>query len=175
MLIASTAMQDTRFSQSIIFICAHSDEGAMGLIVNKLMGGMKFSDILDLKPGQENTKFPVHFGGPVEGSRGFVLHTDDYFADDSSLQVNDRYAMSSTLDVVEAIFQGQGPELALLALGYSGWGPGQLEDEIAQNAWLICDGSDDLIFMRGDESKWSAALNTLGIDPLTLSSDAGRA
>lgn len=178
LLIAMPGMGDPRFEKSVVFMCAHSEDGALGLIVNKPSPELKFSTLLqqlDLDVGQPQRDIRVHFGGPVEHGRGFVLHSGDYSGNDSTLQVDEGFGMTATLDVLEDIARGSGPESALLALGYSGWGPGQLEDEILQNGWLTCDASPELVFNADDDGKWGAALKTLGVDPLTLSATAGRA
>ncbi len=178
LLIAMPSMGDPRFERSVIYMCAHSDDGAMGLIVNKPAPGLKFADLLkqlDIEAGEDAREIRVHLGGPVEHGRGFVLHSSEYESSDATLKVNDAFGMTATLDILEDIATGQGPEHVILALGYSGWGPGQLESEIMENGWLTCDASPDLIFGATNEDKWSAALASLGVDPLTLSSSAGRA
>lgn len=177
-LIAMPGMGDPRFAHSLVFLCAHSADGAMGLIVNKTMGKMTFSDLLEQLSIEESVNsrpIPLHFGGPVEGGRGFVLHSSEYRSQISTLPVDDFFAMTATQDVLEEMAQGEGPDKALMALGYSGWGPGQLEAEIGENGWLICDSGFDLVFDLADDKKWEAALNTLGINPLTLSASAGHA
>ncbi|SHH28551.1 YqgE/AlgH family protein [Cognatishimia maritima] len=177
-LIAMPGMGDPRFAHSIVYMCAHSADGAMGLIVNKTMGKMTFSDLLEqlsIKETQGNRPMPLHFGGPVEGGRGFVLHSAEYRSQISTLPVDEFFSMTATLDVLEEMAQGKGPDKALMALGYSGWGPGQLEAEIADNGWLICDAGFELVFDIADDQKWGAALKTLGVDPLTLSASAGHA
>ncbi|MCG6885301.1 MAG: YqgE/AlgH family protein [Silicimonas sp.] len=178
LLIAMPGMGDPRFDKSVIFLCAHSADGALGLIVNKPSREIRFSNLLeqlDIDVGEAQRDIRVHFGGPVENERGFVLHSSDYSSDAATLNVSDGYGMTATLDVLEAIAKGNGPSKALLALGYSGWGPGQLEDEILANGWLTCDANPSLVFGGDDDGKWEAALKTLGIDPLSLSSTAGRA
>ena len=178
LLIAMPGMGDPRFERSVIFMCAHSEDGALGLIVNKPSEQVSFSHLLEglnLDVGEPQRDIRVHFGGPVENERGFVLHSADYATEAATLRVSDRFGMTATLDVLEDIANGVGPASALLALGYSGWGPGQLEDEILQNGWLTCDAEPELVFGNDDAGKWEAALNTLGIDPLLLSSTAGRA
>ncbi len=178
LLIAMPGMGDPRFEKSVIFLCAHSEDGALGLIVNKPSEQVSFRHLLDqlnLGVGEPQRDIRVHFGGPVENERGFVLHSADYATEAATLRVSDRFGMTATLDVLEEIAKGDGPSSALLALGYSGWGPGQLEDEILQNGWLTCDADPDLVFGSDDAGKWEAALKTLGIDPLLLSSSAGRA
>lgn len=178
LLIAMPGMGDPRFERSVIFMCAHSSDGALGLIVNKPAPELKFNALvrqLGIDAGNPQRDIRVHFGGPVENGRGFVLHSADYRSNDSTLRVNDAFGMTATLDVLEEIARGEGPSSALLALGYSGWGPGQLEAEILQNGWLTCDAPPEIVFDADDDGKWSAALKTLGVDPLTLSASAGRA
>ena len=178
LLIAMPGMGDPRFEKSVIFLCAHSEDGALGLIVNKPSREIRFRNLLeqlDIEVGTPQRDIRVHFGGPVENERGFVLHSSDYLAEAATLQVGGSFGMTATLDVLEAIANGKGPSQALLALGYSGWGPGQLEDEIMANGWLTCDALPSLVFDQDDEGKWEAALKTLGVDPLTLSSTAGHA
>jgi putative transcriptional regulator len=178
LLIAMPGMGDPRFAHTVILVCAHSDEGSMGLIVNRPAPDVDFDGLLDhlsiLKRGH-NRDIRVHFGGPVERSRGFVLHSPDYAGGKATMQVEGGYGMTATLDVLEALAEGKGPMEALLALGYSGWGPGQLEAEISRNDWLTADAASDLVFSPDDSGKWTAALRRMGIDPITLSSTAGRA
>jgi putative transcriptional regulator len=178
LLIAMPGMGDPRFDRSVILVCAHSPEGAMGLIVNKPMPDLTFANLLDqlqLPRVPRGRDIRVHLGGPVERGRGFVLHSPDYHAGGATMAVPGGFSMTATLDVLAAIAQGEGPQAALLALGYSGWGPGQLEGEIAQNSWLTVDAPPDLVFSGDDAGKWSAALKRLGIDPFSLSGAAGRA
>lgn len=182
LLIAMPGMSDPRFDKAVVFMCAHSDGGAMGLIVNKPMPELEFKDLLRQlkieKPKGHNhpsSEIRVHFGGPVENGRGFVLHSGEYGVKEGTLEVDGGYAMTATRDILTDIAQGTGPDDAFLALGYSGWGPGQLEDEIGQNGWLTTDASPDLVFATDNDGKWGKALNSLGVDPLTLSATAGRA
>ena len=178
LLIAMPDMGDPRFAHSVVYMCAHAEDGGMGLIVNKPQNEIRFSELLkqlDIAKDPKVRDTRVHFGGPVDNARGFVLHTNDYRSEMGTLQVDDRIGMTATLDVLEDIGKGQGPKTSLLALGYAGWGPGQLEAEIAQNGWLTCDSCEDIVFGRANEHKWTAALKSLGIDPLLLSSTAGRA
>ena len=179
MLIAMPGMGDLRFQRSVILICAHSPEGAMGLIVNKPAAEMTFAGLLDhlgIKPSESGRDIRVHFGGPVERGRGFVLHSDDWNGQaEPGMEVPGGYRMTATLDILEALASGAGPELALLALGYSGWGPGQLEEEILRNDWLVCEAGAELVFREANPAKWAGALRVLGIDPVTLSGAAGRA
>ncbi|MGI9395657.1 MAG: YqgE/AlgH family protein [Boseongicola sp.] len=178
LLIAMPGMGDPRFEKAVIFVCAHSEDGALGLIVNKPTPELKFGPLLgqlNIEISDPQRDIRIHFGGPVENGRGFVLHSADYLSDSATLQVNNDFGMTATLDVLEEIAKGDGPDQALLALGYSGWGPGQLEDEILQNGWLTCDASREIVFDRDDDGKWKAALAALGVDAITLSSEAGRA
>ncbi|WP_138465102.1 YqgE/AlgH family protein [Poseidonocella sp. HB161398] len=177
-LIAMPGMGDPRFEKAVIFLCAHSSDGAMGLIFNKPALDVSFSDLLErleITPVAGASVPAIFVGGPVEHARGFVLHSADYASENTTLQVDDQYGMTATVDVLEDIARGFGPNSALLALGYSGWGPGQLEDEIVQNGWLVCDADDALVFGPDPGGKWEIALSRLGVDPLTLSADAGRA
>ncbi|WP_035258834.1 YqgE/AlgH family protein [Actibacterium mucosum] len=178
LLIAMPGMPDPRFELSVIYICAHSDEGAMGLIVNKPSDELKFSDLqdqLDLPQG-DCPDFAVHFGGPVEFGRGFVLHSTDYSsAPSQTMTVDDNFGLTSTMAILSDVARGRGPDQIILALGYSGWGPGQLEDEISANGWLTCDSDPGLVFGGDNDVKWTAALKTMGVDPMLLSAEAGRA
>jgi len=178
LLIAMPGMGDPRFEKSVVFLCAHSPEGAMGLIVNKPTTDLSFDELLkqlgiEREPGARDIR--VHFGGPVEHGRGFVLHSADYMSADTTLRIDDRIGLTATVDILESIAHGQGPRESLLALGYAGWGPGQLEGEIVQNGWLTSEADPEIVFAADDGSKWGRALKALGIDPLTLSSSAGHA
>ncbi|MFQ5439576.1 MAG: YqgE/AlgH family protein [Paracoccaceae bacterium] len=178
LLIAMPSMGDVRFERTVIFMCAHSSDGAMGLIVNKPAPDLRFGDLLeqlDMKPAGKGREIRVHFGGPVEHGRGFVLHSPDYESTDSTLRVDERFGMTATLDILEDISNGEGPDCCLLALGYAGWGPGQLESELQAHGWLTCDATHDLVFGRGDGGKWEAALASLGISPSFLSASGGTA
>ncbi|MHA6263348.1 YqgE/AlgH family protein [Arenibacterium sp. CAU 1754] len=178
LLIAMPGMGDPRFEHSVVFLCSHSDQGAMGLIVNKPAADVMLSDLLEqlnIKPETPMGDRQVHFGGPVEGARGFVLHTPDYDSKLHSMVVSDQFSMTATLDILEDMANGAGPEKALMMLGYAGWGPGQLEAEIAQNGWLTTEPDIALIYDMDNADKWGAALRSLGVDPLTLSASAGRA
>lgn len=178
-LIAMPGMADPRFEKSVVFICAHSEEGAMGLIVNKPLEELSFSGLLEhlnIPLGPKGRDIRVLFGGPVERGRGFVLHSPDWERDDEgTMKVPGGLEMTATINILEALASGGGPGKALLALGYSGWGPGQLEAEIARNDWLTSAVPEGLVFRPDDGAKWSAALRGMGIDPLTLSAAAGRA
>lgn len=178
LIVAMPAMGDTRFQRAVILVCAHTPQGAMGLIINKPLTELSFSDLLTqlkIQCGGRERVIRVHFGGPVERGRGFVLHSPDYACGHATTTVAGTYGMTGTLDVLEALAKGTGPRQALLALGYSGWGPGQLETEIARNDWLTGDPSDALIFGQEDQRKWGKALQNMGIDPVSLSPTAGRA
>lgn len=179
MLVAMPGMGDPRFDQSVIFMCAHSEDGAMGLIVNKPAEDVVFSDLLDqlsIPAGGTSRDIRVLFGGPVEHGRGFVLHSTEYDGNDSTLVVDGRIGMTATLDILEDIALGRGPNSSVLALGYAGWGPGQLEGEIVRNGWLTCEATDDLIFSPADPyAKWEAAVRSLGVDPMLLSAAGGHA
>lgn len=180
-LIAMPGMADPRFDRSVILVCAHSDEGAMGLIVNKPIEDVTFAGLLQhlkIPLGPEGRDIRVHLGGPVERVRGFVLHSRDWRArgsDHATLKVPGGFGMTATTDILVALGRGDGPARALLALGYSGWGPGQLEAEIGRNDWLTAPAPQGLVFGPDDGGKWAAALRGMGIDPVTLSPSAGRA
>lgn len=185
MLIAMPAMGDPRFDRSVIFMCAHSDNGAMGIIVNKVTPMLSFGELtsqLDLFSAEEYKAIdpelinsPVLFGGPVEANRGFVLHTSDYFVADGSMPIGKHMALTATLDILKAMAQGRGPRRAMLALGYSGWAPGQLEDEIQRNGWLYGEANEGLIFGSNHEIKYDQAMRLIGVNPSMLSGDAGHA
>ncbi len=178
LLIAMPGMGDPRFAQSVVYICVHSAEGSMGLIVNKPATNMRLNRLLDELEIPYEGKLPdlrIHFGGPVEHGRGFVLHSRDIPTAEGTLEVDEGIAMTATRDILERIAEGQGPRSCLLALGYAGWGPGQLEGEILRNDWLTAPARAELVFGRANEHKWAAALKSIGVDPLTLSSQSGRA
>jgi putative transcriptional regulator len=176
-LVAMPGMQDPRFAKSVICVCAHSPEGAMGIILNKPIDGMSFDDLLsqlELEPVPPQRRIRMCQGGPVEGGRGFVLHTNDW-SSDASLQVGDDLALTASVDILKAIAGGGGPRSGLLALGYAGWGPGQLETEIQANAWLSVDPDEALLFDDGHDRKWRQAMAKLKVDPVLLSGAAGHA
>ncbi len=178
LLVAMPGMGDPRFDRSVVFICVHSADGAMGLIINKPAPDINLGDLmeqLDIQAEQESCHMQVHIGGPLETTRGFVLHSIDYRSRLKTLSVRDAFGMTATLDVLEDIATGKGPGQALIMLGYAGWGPGQLEGEIARNGWLTAEAHPDLVFGGDNDGKWAAALATLGVDPLGLSGTAGRA
>jgi putative transcriptional regulator len=177
LLVAMPQMLDHRFQRTVIYLCAHNDEGAMGLVVNKLIGTLTLIELLQQlsipAPGLVETP-RVHFGGPVESGRGFVLHTEDY-KEEGTLVVGGGIALTATLDVLRAIGRGAGPQRSLLALGYAGWGPGQLDNELQQNGWLHVPADQDLVFDNDIDTKWRRALAKLGVDLSMLSVAAGHA
>lgn len=185
LLIAMPSMGDPRFARSVIYICAHSSEGAMGIVINQRAPNISFAELLEqlkIVPSEERISLPsalnamdVHLGGPVETGRGFVLHSADYFKAESTLPINDSVCLTATIDILRDIAKGSGPTKALLALGYAGWAPGQLEDEIQSNGWLNCPANLELIFDPAVDRKYNRALDSLGVDPSHLVSDSGHA
>jgi putative transcriptional regulator len=185
MLIAMPAMSDERFARAVIYVCAHSSEGAMGIVVNQPASNIKFPDLLvqlEVIPAAERIQLPVEAGdvkvlkgGPVETGRGFVLHSADFFIENSTLPIDEQICLTATLDILKAIAHGEGPESAILALGYAGWAPGQLEQEIQQNGWLHCSADPELIFGKDTGTKYDKALRKIGIDLSHLSNEAGHA
>ena len=177
LLIAMPTMGDPRFQRTVIFMCAHSAQGAMGLVVNKLADQIDFTDLLEqlsIEVPVIRREVMVHAGGPVETGRGFVLHTADY-RQDSTLMVSEEIGLTATADILKSIAGGGGPSHSLLALGYAGWAPGQLDSEIQANGWLHVPADLELVFDRDLDSKWERAVHKMGIDPSFLSSDAGHA
>jgi putative transcriptional regulator len=177
LLVAMPHMADSRFARSVVYLCAHSAEGAMGLVVNRLIDSLSFDSLLDqlgLENGANAVDLPVHFGGPVESSRGFVLHSADY-VQDSTLVIDDDIALTATIDVLKAIAGGDGPKERVLALGYAGWGAGQLDAEIQANGWLMVPADHELVFGLDNETKWQRAMAKIGVDLSLLSSEAGHA
>ena len=185
LLIAMPSMGDPRFSRSVIYVCAHSSEGAMGIIINQRAPNISFAELLEqlkIVPTEDRISLPsamnamdVSLGGPVETGRGFVLHSADYFKADSTLPINDSVCLTATIDILRDIAKGSGPTQALLALGYAGWAPGQLEDEIQSNGWLNCPANPELVFDPAVDRKYNRALDSLGVDPSHLVSDSGHA
>ena len=184
-LVAMPGMADERFARSVIYVCAHSADGAMGIIVNKAATDISMPDLLvqlDVAPEADAIRLrervghmPVLMGGPVEGRRGFVLHTDDFHIQQSTLIIDDGICLTATVEILRAIASGEGPASAVLALGYAGWQAGQLESEIMANGWLNCPADPELIFNTDLDAKYERALRTNGIDPAMLSMTAGRA
>ncbi len=177
LLIAMPVMADPRFAQTVIYLCAHTPDGAMGLVVNRPLAKPSFDDLLrqlEIEPLPTARRIRLCMGGPVDNARGFVLHTTDWTGE-GSLKVNDDLALTASLDVLKALAEGGGPREGILALGYAGWGPGQLEAEIHQNAWLSLPAQESIVFGTEHETKWRRALATMKIDPLLLSGSAGHA
>jgi putative transcriptional regulator len=184
MLIASPSMSDDRFAKTLVYICAHSPEGAMGIVVNQPANNIKFPDLLvqlnvvpdgdAIQVATRHDDVIVLKGGPVETGRGFVLHSADFFIENSTLPIDDGICLTATIDILKAIATGDGPASAILALGYAGWAPGQLEQEIQNNGWLHCAADPELIFGE-PERKYEKAMRKLGIAPGMLSSEAGHA
>lgn len=177
LLIAMPGMPDPRFAHSVIFMCMHDGRGAMGLIVNQLVDGLAFENLLrqvGIEDESPKRRIAVHVGGPVESGRGFVLHSADY-GTDTTLDVDGGLRLTQSVEVLKEISRGGGPRRCLLALGYAGWGPGQLEREIKENGWLNVSADEELIFGAESDDKWRLALAKMGIDPTMLSSSAGRA
>ncbi|MEP4379949.1 MAG: YqgE/AlgH family protein [Alphaproteobacteria bacterium] len=177
MLLAMPAMTDPRFERAVIYMCAHNDEGAMGLVINKTLDSIDFRELLgqlDIPAADSARHVPVHFGGPVENQRGFVLHSGEY-RHAETLMVTEHVGLTATLDILRALGQGEGPERSILALGYAGWGAGQLDSEIQDNAWLSVPYDEDLMFEVNDDEKWERAFNSIGVDLSVLSGASGRA
>ena len=185
LLIAMPAMGDPRFARSVIYMCAHSPEGAMGIIINHRAPNIDFTELLEqlnIVPEAERISLPsavdamsVYLGGPVEVGRGFVLHSADYYKADSTLPIDESVCLTATIDILRDIAKGSGPDKALLALGYAGWAPGQLENEIQANGWLHCPADLELIFDPRVDRKYTRALGKIGIDPVRLVNDSGHA
>jgi putative transcriptional regulator len=177
LLVAMPQMQDPRFARTVIYMCAHTPEGAMGLVVNRLVHSITFPDLLEqlgVEPALGGNEIRVHFGGPVESGRGFVLHTAEYNRE-GTLPINSGIALTATVDILRDIARGTGPRQRLLALGYAGWGPGQLDAEIQANGWLQVPADEQLVFGGDLDNKWEHALAKLGIDFGRLSSESGHA
>lgn len=184
-LIAMPGMQDTRFARSVVYLCAHSSDGAMGIMINQPAPQITFRDLLvqlNIIPEGTEIRLPgtagrmqVHRGGPVETGRGFVLHSSDYFIENSTLPIDEHVCLTATLEILKAIAVGTGPQNAMLALGYAGWAPGQLETEIQSNGWLHCPATPELIFDTDLEAKYGRVLGMMGVDPVRLSAEAGHA
>jgi putative transcriptional regulator len=185
LLIAMPSMADKRFARSVVYVCAHSADGAMGIVINKLATEVKFRDLLvqlDIVQARNERQLPrgvdlvrVHRGGPVETGRGFVLHSSDFFLENATLPIADGVCLTATLEILRAIAEGRGPGRALLALGYAGWAPGQLEFEIQANGWLHSPADRALLFDDDIDGKYDRALAKIGIEPAMLSTDAGHA
>tara|TARA_B100002051_G_scaffold276720_1_gene327222 strand:- start:2590 stop:3165 length:576 start_codon:yes stop_codon:yes gene_type:complete len=177
LLIAMPSMTDPRFEKSVIYMCAHNADGAMGLVINRAIDSLTFPELLEqleIDSGSGGDQIRVLFGGPVEQARGFVLHSPDYIQD-ASLVVDDNVVLTATIDILRAIADGTGPNNCLLALGYAGWGAGQLDSEIKSNGWLSVDADEELVFGCNLDEKWERAMTKIGIDPRMLSDAAGHA
>ncbi len=178
LLIATPSIEDPRFDRSVVYVCTHSADAAMGLVINKPYGDLRLRDLLsqlDIEESDNARDQPVLFGGPLDSDRGFVLHSDDYDAGDSTMAIADGIGLTATKDVLEAMTTTGPPSRAVLALGYAGWGAGQLEHEVQNNAWLTCLANADLVFDGDLEAKWSSALMSMGVSPAKLSSLSGEA
>lgn len=177
LLLAMPNMEDPRFTRRVIYICAHTADGAMGLVINQLCSQISFPSLLeqlDIEIEGVAPSLPIYGGGPVETGRGFVLHSADY-VQESTLVVSETIALTATVDVLTAIAEGRGPRSSLIALGYAGWGPGQLESEIQRNGWLTAEADEDLVFHTPLDSKWPRAMAKIGIDLSMLSTEGGSA
>lgn len=184
-LIAMPNMTDGRFDHSVIYVCSHSEQGAMGLVLNQIARHLSLEDLfiqLNILDDESAIRLPpkfremnVHKGGPVEVERGFVLHSDDFVIDRATLPIADGICLTATLEILRAMAEGSGPEQAMLALGYSGWAPGQLENEIQANGWLTGPADRQLVFDPVYDDKWQRALVSIGVDPAMLFGDAGHA
>jgi putative transcriptional regulator len=176
-LIAMPSMPDPRFSRAVIYLCAHTADGAMGLVINRLFEPLSFRELmsqLDIEVDGKSRNIRVHFGGPVEAGRGFVLHSGDYEGE-GTLKVDQDISLTATVDILKALAEGKGPKKCFLALGYAGWAPGQLDAELQANGWLHAKGEADILFSDEIDGKWETVLGRLGIKPAMLSSEAGRA
>lgn len=177
LLIAMPSLQDGYFSRSVVYVCAHGPAGAMGIVINQRLPDIEFKDLLSQLslPRSELVVEPVvHFGGPVETGRGFVLHSTDFLRDDT-VRITDDLCITGTVDILKALAEGRGPNRSIFALGYAGWGPGQLEAEMRENSWLTAPADEEILFKTGLADKWTKALSRLGITPESLSSEAGHA
>ena len=175
LLVAMPGLADPRFAKSVIYMCAHNADGAMGLVLNKTIESLTFPDLLSqlgIASAAGGIPIRIHFGGPVESGRGFVLHSADY-VQDATMMVDSAVALTATIDILKAIAQGAGPKQRLLALGYSGWGAGQLDAEIKANGWLNVPADDELVFGADLDGKWLKAMKKIGIDPIMLADGAG--
>ncbi|MCA1941946.1 MAG: YqgE/AlgH family protein [Caenispirillum bisanense] len=176
-LVAMPALADSNFHRTVVYVCAHTAEGAMGLVVNRTIDQLSFDDILEqmgITPSVDTDQIRVHFGGPVEAARGFVLHTADY-RDEGTLPVDSNISLTATAEVLKDIASGHGPRHSLMVLGYAGWGSGQLDTELKENAWLICQPDEDLLFGGDVGQKWTLAMARMGIDMSRLVDTPGHA
>ena len=181
LLLAMPAIGDPRFHKSVILVCAHDENGAMGLVVNNVLPEIRFHNLLDqiglasdIEVDLEKISMPVMNGGPVENSRGFLLHSAEFEHKDT-VKIDDLHSVTGTIEALHKLATGDGPKRALFVLGYAGWTAGQLEQELAQNAWLVTDSVPEIVFHKDNSEKWDMAVNKMGFDPSMLSSEAGRA
>ena len=179
LIIAMPTMSDPRFKRSVVCICAHNEDGAIGIIINKIIESLSFSKIIkQLKLNKNMTKNDyknhIYFGGPVETERGFILHSADYSSENST-SINSEISMTASTEILQALIDGNGPNKSIVALGYAGWGPGQLDTEIQSNAWLSVESDLELVFSAKTAEKWDMALEKIGVNPALLSTEAGRA
>ena len=177
LIVAMPNMMDPRFARTVIYLCAHNEEAAMGLVVNRLIGSITFPDLLEqleIDNSEADQDIRVHFGGPVESGRGFVLHSSEY-QQEGTLQVSGQVALTATVDVLRDMAVGRGPRRSILALGYAGWGSGQLDAEMQSNSWLHVEPDESLVFDGDLDDKWERAINKIGFDLSMLSGDAGHA
>jgi putative transcriptional regulator len=177
LLVAMPQMRDARFTRSVIYVCAHTGDGAMGLVVNRLVGSLTFPDLLQqlsIDAHGKGEHIRIRSGGPVETGRGFVLHSTDY-VDDATLRVGDTVGLTATIDILKDIASGSGPRRSILALGYAGWGPGQLDAELQANAWLTVPADEELIFDDALNDKWERSMHKIGVDYAFLTGEAGHA
>ena len=179
LIIAMPTMSDPRFKRSVVCICAHNEDGAIGIIINKIIESLSFSKIINqLKLKKNMTKNDykdhIYFGGPVETERGFILHSSDYSSENST-SINSEISMTASTEILQALIDGNGPNKSIVALGYAGWGPGQLDTEIQSNAWLSVESDLELVFSAKTAEKWDMALEKIGVNPALLSTESGRA
>jgi putative transcriptional regulator len=177
LLVAMPSLQDGFFARSVVYLCAHSSAGAMGIVINQRLPDVEFSDLLSqlrLPESRLVVEPVVHFGGPVETARGLVLHSKDFMRQDT-VRIGGGMCVTGTVDILRAMAEGRGPNRSIFALGYAGWDAGQLEDEMQANAWLTVPADEELVFSADLSRKWETALKKIGVDPLALSADVGRA
>jgi putative transcriptional regulator len=177
LLVAMPGMPDERFARSVVYLCAHSEQGAMGLVINHVAENVRFPTIIEqlgIETSIDLSQTPVHLGGPVESSRGFVLHSSDYVRE-STLVIDEQFALTATVDILKAMATGDGPRRAVFALGYAGWAAGQLDEEIQRNGWLVAPADPEIVYDLDSTAKWEQTMRRLGIDPALLSTSAGHA
>ena len=177
LLIATPVMLDVRFEHAVILLCGHDEQGAMGIVINKLVENLQLSQILeqlDIKIKRPKKEIPIHYGGPIEMGRGFALHSTDYLHE-SSIKVSDDFALTSNADILKIISVGRKPQSKMLALGYAGWSPGQLETELLSNGWIQANADHDIVFETPVSKKWEKALEKVGVRPEMFSTSFGHA